>query len=67
MNPKSRKPIILFIASFLPVILGMACKVMHWLPVGIAGTIFGAGMLVQLFSILWLIAVILKPEKKVKL
>jgi len=42
----------------------MACKVTHWLPVNAAGTLFGAGMLVQLFSILWLIAVILKPKAK---
>lgn len=64
MNPKYRKPLILFVASFIPVIAGMACKVMHWLPVSAAGTLFGAGMLVQLFSILWLIAVILKPGDK---
>ncbi|EHQ27906.1 hypothetical protein [Mucilaginibacter paludis] len=64
MNPQYRKPLILFVASFIPVVAGMACKVMHWLPVSAGGTLFGAGMLVQLFSILWLIAVILKPRKK---
>lgn len=64
MNVKYRKPLILFVASFLPIAVGMAFKVMHWLGTGVSGVIFGAGMLVQLFSILWLIVVIMKPEKK---
>jgi hypothetical protein len=61
MNPKYRQPLILFVASFVLVIGGMAFKVMHWPG---AGIVFGAGMLVQLFSILWLIYVIMKPGKK---
>jgi len=64
MNLKYRKPLILFVASFLLIGVGMACKIWHLLPINLSGTIFGAGMLVQLFSILWLIFVILKPEKK---
>jgi hypothetical protein len=64
MNPNYRKPLILFVASFALIGAGMACKLWHLLPVNISGTIFGAGMLVQLFSILWLIFVILKPKKK---
>ncbi|RKR81909.1 hypothetical protein BDD43_2071 [Mucilaginibacter gracilis] len=64
MNSTYRKPLIIFIASFALIGLGMASKIMHWLPIQVSGTIFGAGMLVQLFSILWLIAVILKPKKK---
>jgi len=64
MNPKYRKPLILFVASFGLIAIGMASKIMHWLPIQASGTIFGAGMLVQLFSIVWLIFVILKPVKK---
>ncbi|OCX50844.1 hypothetical protein BEL04_19140 [Mucilaginibacter sp. PPCGB 2223] len=61
MNPKYRKPVTLFLASFLLIGLGMLSHVQHWPGDDI---IFGAGMLVQMFSILWLIVVIIKPEKK---
>jgi len=61
MNSKYRKPIILFLASFLPIVLGMVSRALHW---PCSDIIFGAGMLVQMFSILWLIVVIIKPEKK---
>jgi hypothetical protein len=63
MNPKCRKPLILFIASFALIGFGMLLKVMHWFGTAVAGTLFGAGMLVQLFSIVWLIYVILRPGK----
>ena len=62
MNPKLRQPLILFIASFIPVMAGLLFKIMHWSG---AATLFGAGMLVQLFAILWLMFVILKPGKKI--
>jgi hypothetical protein len=64
MNPQYRKPVILFLASFILIGGGMAYKVMHWPGAGYAGTLFGAGMLVQMFSVMWLIVVIMKPRKK---
>lgn len=64
MNPDYRKPLILFVASFVLIGLGMASKLFHWLPINVSGVIFGAGMLVQLFSILWLIFTIMRPQKK---
>ena len=63
MNTKLRQPLILFIASFALIGLGMLLKVMHWFGTAAAGAVFGAGILVQLFSILWLIYVILRPGK----
>jgi hypothetical protein len=63
MNPKYRKPVIVFLASFLLIGLGMASRVMRWPAADIT---FGAGMIVQMFSILWLIVVIIKPAKKDK-
>lgn len=30
MNPKLRQPLILFIASFLPVMAGLVFKIQHW-------------------------------------
>jgi hypothetical protein len=63
MNPKYRKPVILFLASFLLIGLGIVSRVNH-LPA--ADITFGAGMIVQMFSILWLIVVIIKPVKKDK-
>lgn len=61
MNAKYRKPVILFLASFILIISGMLMRVQHRPG---ADIIFGAGMLVQMFAILWLIFVIIKPEKK---
>jgi hypothetical protein len=64
MNPKYRYPLTIFFASFILIIGGMAVKIMHWQGPAFSGTMFGAGMLVQAFSVLWLIAVILKSGKK---
>lgn len=59
MNPKYRYPVVLFLASFLLLILGMLFKIQHW-PYGYI--ISGAGMLVQMFSILWLIVALLRKQ-----
>jgi hypothetical protein len=56
-----RPPIILFFASFLLIGAGMLFKIQHY---PYASIIFGAGMSVQMFSILWLIWVIVRPGKK---
>ena len=60
MNPLYRKPLILFFASFLLILGGMAFKVYK---LQASGIVFGAGMLVQMFSVLWLIVLVVKPKK----
>jgi hypothetical protein len=61
MNPKYRQPLSLFFASFVLIAVGMFGKTQSWL---LASTLFGSGMLVQMFSILWLIITIIRPGKK---
>ena len=63
MKSKYRKPVILFFASFILIGLGVVSKVSHW---PYSDITFGAGMIVQMLSILWLIVVIIRPEKKEK-
>lgn len=61
MNSRYRNPVIVFLASFLLIAVGIIFRIQHWPAADIT---FGAGMLVQMFSILWLMVVIIKPGKK---
>lgn len=61
MKNRMRNPVILFFASFLLIGIGMVFKLEHWPHADIT---FGAGMIVQMFSILWLIVVIIRSGKK---
>jgi hypothetical protein len=55
-----RIPVVLFIASFLFMFIGMGLKIMHW-PGG--NLLFGSMIMVQAISIIWLIIIIVKPKK----
>ena len=60
MNPKYRYPVVLFLASFLLIIVGLLFKIQHWPNSQVT---FGAGLIVQMFSILWLIVAILRKQR----
>ena len=62
MQSKYRMPVSVFLASFILIIGGIVLKTMRWPQTSAA--VFGGGMLVQMGSIVWLIAVIIKPGKK---
>ncbi|WP_259068552.1 hypothetical protein HDF24_06610 [Mucilaginibacter sp. X4EP1] len=56
-----RYPITLFLLSFLGMMLGMVLKIMHW-PGG--QLVIGSMVMVQAFSIIWLIIIIVKGGGK---
>ncbi len=55
-----RYPIILFILSFAGILLGLVLKILHW-PGG--QLIIGSMIMVQAFSIIWLIVILVKGPK----
>ncbi len=55
-----RYPIILFILSFAGILLGLVLKILHW-PGG--QLIIGSMIMVQAFSIIWLIIILIKGQK----
>jgi hypothetical protein len=56
-----RFPLVLFLSSFILMIVFLLFKIMHW-PGG--GLLVGSMLMVQLTAIIWLIVIILKPAKK---
>jgi len=54
-----RYPLVLFIVSFALIMAAMLLKIMHW-PGG--SLLFGSMLMVQAFSIVWLIIVLLKKK-----
>jgi hypothetical protein len=54
-----RNPIVLFILSFLGMMLGMALRILHWHG---GQLITGSMIMVQVISIVWLIIILLKDK-----
>lgn len=59
MFSNSRQAVILFILSFVGMMLGLMLKIMHW-PGG--QLITGSMLMVQVIAIIWLIIIILKSK-----
>lgn len=59
MFSNSRQPVILFILSFVGMMLGLMLKILHW-PGG--QLITGSMLMVQLIAIVWLIIIIAKSK-----
>ena len=55
-----RYPLVLFLLSFAGLVIGWAFKIMHW-PGG--QLIVGSMIMVQVFSIIWLIIIIVRTPK----
>ncbi len=55
-----RYPAILFILSFLGIMIGLILRILHW-PGGQLVT--GSMIMVQVIAIIWLIVIIIKPSK----
>ncbi|HVW94558.1 MAG TPA: hypothetical protein VHA56_01150 [Mucilaginibacter sp.] len=56
-----RSPVILFILSFFGLMIGLTFKVLHW-PGG--QLISGSMIMVQAFSIVWLIILLFKNKRE---
>jgi hypothetical protein len=61
MDAKFRNPIALFLASFVMLMIGLLFKIAHW-PGG--QLITGSMLMVQAVSIIWLIVLFVRPNKK---
>src|SRR5580658_508480 len=57
---KFKYPVLLFLASFILFLIGIAFKIMHWPN---AQFIIASMIVVQISAVVWLIVVILQPEK----
>jgi hypothetical protein len=58
---KFRQPLALFIASIVVLFIGMLFRIMHW-PGG--KLITGSMLMVQAVAIVWLIVLLVRPDKK---
>lgn len=58
---KFRYPVVLFLASFFALAIGLMFRIMHW-PGG--HLIVGAMFIAQAFAIVWLIILLLRKDKK---
>ena len=56
-----RYPVVLFLTSFVVLMIGLAFKIQHWPG---AQLITGSMWMVQIVSIIWLIVLLVWPNKK---